>query len=44
MEFYEISISQVRIFRFYSVNNKYDDDKIYNQIGEKSQVLTQVLE
>ena len=41
MQFYEINICQVRIFRSYTVYNKQKIIKIGNQTREKSQVLTQ---
>ena len=44
MQFYEISIYQVIIFRLYTVYNKHKMMKIDNQIREKSQELSQVLE
>ena len=44
MQFYEINISQIMIFRLYSVYDKHETIKIGNQIREKSQILSQVLE
>ena len=44
MQFYEINIYQVMIFRLYTVYNKHEMIKIGNQTAEKSQVLSQVLE
>ena len=44
MEIYEINISEIMIFRFYTVYNKYEIVKNGNQTREKSQVLSQVLE
>ena len=44
MQFYEISICQVLIFKLYTVYNNYEMIKIGDQISEKSQVLSQVLE
>ena len=44
MQFYEINIFQTMIFTLYTVYNKHDVIKIGNQTGEKSQVLSQVLE
>ena len=44
MQFYEINICQVMIFRLHTVHNKHQMIKIGNQIREKSQVLLQVLE
>ena len=43
MQFYEINICQIMIFRLYAVHNKHKLIKIRNQIREKSQVLSQVL-
>ena len=37
MQFYEISICHVMIFRLYTVFNKHEMIKIGNQIREKSQ-------
>ena len=39
MQFYEISICQVMIFRRYAPHNKHEMIKIVNQTREKSQVL-----
>ena len=44
MQFCEINICQVMIFRLYTVYNKHEMIKIGNQTREKSQVLSQVLE
>ena len=44
MQFYEISIYQVKLFRFYTVYNKHELIKIANQTREISQALSQVLE
>ena len=44
MQFYQINIYQVMIFRLYTVYNKRDVTKMGNQIREKLQVLSQVLE
>ena len=44
MQFCEINISQIMIFRLYAVYNKYEMIKIDSQTREKSQVLSQVLE
>ena len=41
MQFYEITICQVMIYRLYTVYNKHDMIKISNQTREKSQVLSQ---
>ena len=35
MHFYEIKICQVMNFRLYTVSNKYEIVKIYNQTREK---------
>ena len=43
MQFYEINIYQVMIFRVYTVYNKNEMIKIGNQTREKSQVISQVL-
>ena len=42
MQFYEINISQVIIFRLYTIYNNDEMIKIGNQAREKSQVLSQV--
>ena len=39
MQFYEINISQVIIFRFYAVYNKHEMIKIANKTREKLQLL-----
>ena len=44
MQFYEINIEKIMIFRLYTVYNKHEMIKIDNQTREKSQVLSQVLE
>ena len=44
MQFYEIIVHQVMIFRLYTVYNKHEMVKTGNQIREKSQVLWQMLE
>ena len=44
MQFYEINICQIMIFKLYIVDNKYELIKIGNHTREKSQVLSQVLE
>ena len=44
MQFYEIDICQIMIFRLYFDYKKHDMIKIGNQIRENSQVLSQVLE
>ena len=44
MQFYEINIYQIMIFRLYKVYNKLEMIKIDSQTTEKSQVLLQVLE
>ena len=44
MQFYEKNIFQIMIFRLHTVYNKHEMIKIGNQIREKSQVLSQVLE
>ena len=44
MQFCEKNIDQDINFRLYTVYNKRDIIKICNQIGEKSQVLSQMLE
>ena len=42
MQFYEINICQVMIFRLYTVYNKCDMIKIVNQTREILQLLSQV--
>ena len=42
MQFYEIKVCQLMIFRLYIVYNKYEMIKIGNQRREKSQVLSQM--
>ena len=47
MQFYDdqmINDDQIMTFRLYTVYNKHYDDKNANQIREKSQVLSQVLQ
>ena len=44
MQFYEINICQIMIFRLYIVYNKHDMIKICYQIRENSQIISQVLE
>ena len=44
MQFYEKNIYQVIIFRLHTVYNKHEIIKTVNQIKEKWQVLSQVLE
>ena len=44
MQFYEMIFCQIISFKLYTVNNKYDDDKIDDQIRGKSQMLSEVLE
>ena len=44
MQFYEINICPIMIFRFHAVYNKHEMIKIGNQIREKLQVLSQMLE
>ena len=44
MQFYEVNIGQVMIFRLYTVHDKHEMIKICNQIREKAQVLSQMLE
>ena len=44
MQFYEINICQVMNFRLCIVYNKHEMIKIYSQIGEKVQILSQMLE
>ena len=41
MQFYKINIFHLMFFRLYAVYKKYEMIKIGNQIGEKSQVLSQ---
>ena len=43
MQYHEINVSQVMIFRLYIVYNKHEMVKIANQNSEKSQVLSQIL-
>ena len=44
MQFYEINICQVMIFRFYTVYNKHEMTKIGNEPKEQQQKLSQMLE
>ena len=44
MQFYEINIEKIMIFRLYTVYNKHEMIKIDNQTREKSQVLSQMHE
>ena len=44
MEFYEINIYKVVMFRLYIVYNKHEMIQIDNQTREKTQALSQVLE
>ena len=44
MQFYKINFCKVMSFRLYDVYNKNEMIKTDNQTGEKSQVLSQVLE
>ena len=44
MQFYEINILQVIIFRLYTVNKKHEMMKIGNQTREKSHALSQMFE
>ena len=44
MQFYEINICQIMIFKIYAVNKKHEVLKIGSQIREKLQVLSQMLE
>ena len=44
MQFYEINVCQVMIFRLYTVYSKHEMIKIGNQTREILQVLLQVLE
>ena len=44
MQFYEISICEIIIFRLYTVYNKHEMIKTSNQASEKWQVFSQVLE
>ena len=44
MQFYEINNSQAMIFRLYTVYNKHEMVKNGNQIREKPQELSQMLE
>ena len=44
MQFNEINIYQATTFRLHTVYNKHDMTKIRNQIREKSQILSQMIE
>ena len=44
MQFYEVNICEIMIFRLYTIYNKNEMIKIGNQSRENSQVLSQVLE
>ena len=44
LQFFEINICQVMIFRLYTVYNKHEIIKIDSQTREKSQVLSQYLD
>ena len=44
MQFYEMNIYQVMIFKLYAVYNKQEMIKIGNETREKPQVISQVLE
>ena len=44
MQFYEINIYQVMIFKLDTVHNKHEMLKIGNQARQKSQVLSQLHE
>ena len=44
MQFYEMNIYQAMIFKLHAVYNKHVMIQIGNQIREKSQVLSQMLE
>ena len=44
MQFYEINICQVNIFKFYTVYNKHEMIQIGSQTKEKLQALSKVLE
>ena len=44
MQFYEIFIYQLMIFRLYTANNKHEMIKIGDKTREKSQILSQELE
>ena len=43
MQFYEINIYQVVIFRLYTIYNKHQMIEIVNETREKSQILSQVI-
>ena len=44
MQFYDINICQDMMYKLHTVYNKHEMIKIGNQITEKSQVLSQMLE
>ena len=44
MQFCEVKIYQVMIFKLYTVYKMHEMIKIFNQTREKSQVLSQALE
>ena len=44
MQFYEVNIYQIMIFKLYTVHNKHEMIKIGYKTKEKSQVLSQALE
>ena len=44
IQFYEINICEVMIFRLYIIYNKHEMIKIGNQAIEKWQVLSQILD
>ena len=44
MQFHEVNICQIMIFRLYTFYNEHEMTKIVNQTRENSQVLSQVLE
>ena len=44
MQFYEINVCQIMIFRLYAVYSKHEMINIGSQIREKLQVLSQVFE
>ena len=44
MQFYEINIGQIMIFKPYTIYNKHEMIKIDNQMKGKSKVFSQVLE
>ena len=44
VQFYEVNICEIMIFRPYTIYNMHEMKKIGDQAREKSQVLSQVLE